>query len=360
MLAASTAWAYDFESRNLYFNILDESSVEVTYVENGVGNSDFFSGDIVIPSRVTYNGSVYTVTQIGDHAFYYCENITSVSIPNTVTSIGKEAFSNSCGLTSVSIPNSVTTIGDEAFRWCFDLTDIHIPASVTNIGINPFCNNQVTSITVDSKNMFYDSRENCNAIIETATNTLITGCVNTVIPNSVAVIGDESFAFSSCPTDINIPEGVTRIGDYAFDQSGMTSVTIPATVTTIGSGAFEYCTSLTSINIPKGVTTIGNMAFMESGLTSITVDSENTFFDSRNDCNAIIETATNTLIVGCANTIIPNSVTGIGYSAFKSCKGLTSINIPEGVTAIGDDAFMWCYYLTSVTIPQSVTRYWGI
>ena len=132
---------------------------------------------------------------------------------------------------------------------------------------------------------------------------------------------------------------------------------IPDSVTSIGEGAFWGCTSMTSVTIPNSVTIIGEDAFRGcSGLTSIIVESGNTTYDSRNGCNAIIETATNTLVVGCQSTIILNSVTSIGDAAFAYCDGLTSVNIPNSVTSIGSSAFYGCHDLTSITIPNSVTN----
>ena len=276
-----------------------------------------------------------SVTSIGEYAFLGCSGLTSVTIPNSVTSISKNAFAACFGLTSVTIPNSVTSIGHEAFYRCSGLTSVTIPNSVSYIGEAAFkrCSG-LTSVTVDKNNGTYDSRDNCNAIIETSTNKLIVGCKNTTIPNSVTSIGDG--AFGGC--------------------SGLTSVTIPNSVTSIGDGAFYDCYRLTSVTIPNSVTSIGDRAFYNcSGLTSVTVDKNNGTYDSRDNCNAIIETSTNKLIVGCNNTIIPNSVTSIGYSAFYGCSGLTSVIIPNSVTSIGDYAFYRCSGLTSVTIGNSVT-----
>ena len=141
------------------------------------------------------------------------------------------------------------------------------------------------------------------------------------IPASVTSIRYGTFAGCSSLTDINIPESVTSIGKEAFsDCSSLTAITIPESVTSIGDYAFEYCCSLTAINIPQNVTSIGNYAFQHcSSLTAITVDDENTIYDSRSGCNAIIETNSNTLIQGCSTTIIPENVTSIGNYAFINC-----------------------------------------
>ena len=282
--------------------------------------------DLVIPN---------SVTSIGSMAFRNCSGLTSITIPNSVTSIGNSAFMNCSGLTSITIGNSVTSIEYQAFFGCSGLTSVTIPNSVTSIGSYAFSGcSGLTSITVAQGNTKYDSRDNCNALIESASNTLIVGCKTTVIPNSVTSIG--SMAFRNC--------------------SGLTSITIPNSVTSIEGSAFNDCSGLTSVTIGNSVTSIGKYAFSGcSGLTSITVAQGNTKYDSRDNCNAIIESASNTLIAGCKTTIIPNGVTSIGSSAFYKCSGLTSVTIPNSVTSIGSEAFASCSGLTSITIPNSVT-----
>ena len=404
-----------------------------SYVDAETGEAIATSGDVVIPAVVKNKdtGARYQVTGLDGNT-------------------GRGIFSNPSAVTSVVIPDSVKYIGIYVFYGCSKLTSITIPESVTSIGNYAFSGcSGLTSITVDSKNTVYNSRESCNALIETKTNKLIKGCNNTVIPEGVTSIGDDAFsgcsgltsitipdsvtsigsgAFQSCNglTSITIPEGVTSIGSYAFcNCSGLTSITIPDSVTSIGSGAFQSCngltaitipdsvkniefqtffgcrgltsitipdsvtsigekafsscsgltsitipdgvtsignsaffgcSGLTSITIPEGVTSIGNSAFYECrGLTSITVDSNNTVYDSREDCNAIIETKTNKLIKGCNNSVIPSDVTSIEEYAFYGCSGLTSITIPEGVTSIEEYAFYKCSGLTSINIPDSVT-----
>jgi len=168
------------------------------------------------------------VASIGDGAFWGCSGLTSVTIPNSVTSIGKRTFAECSSLTSVTIPNSVTSVGDRAFEECSSLTSISIPNSVTSIGDSAFdgCNG-LTSINVDPDNSTYDSRNNCNAIVETASNKLIAGCQNTVIPNSVTSIENHAFYGCSRLTSVTIPSSVTSIGDYAFyNCRGLTSVTV--------------------------------------------------------------------------------------------------------------------------------------
>ena len=190
-------------------------------------------------------------------------------IPDGVTEIGWGAFKGCTSLESIDIPNSVTEIGGRAFQGCTSLESIVIPNSVTKISWNAFLGcTSLESIQVDKSNPHYDSRNNCNAIIETSTNRIVRGCAKTTIPNSVTVIG--SIAFSGCTSleSIDIPNSVTEIGEEAFEGcTSLESIVIPNSVTEIGGWAFYGCTSLESIDIPNSVTEIGEVAFY--GCTSL-------------------------------------------------------------------------------------------
>ena len=296
-------------------------------------------------TSVTIGNNVKT---IGGYTFYGCTSLTSITIPNSVTSIGDYAFFGCSTLTSVTIPNNVKTIGGYTFADCNSLTSVTIGDGVTAIGWRAFMGcKSLTSVIIPNSVTTIDSSvfEGCTSL------------TSATIGNNVKTIGGYTFADCNSLTSVTIGNGVTSIGKRAFIRcTSLTSITIPDGVTSIGESAFYNCTGLTNITIPQSVTNIGDDAFNRcSALTSIQVVNGNTKYDSRESCNAIIETVTNTLVAGCKNTIIPNSVTSIGNSAFRGCTGPTSVTIPNNVTSIGDYAFDGCGGLTSVTIPNSVT-----
>ena len=374
---------------------------DVTYSVTSIGNSAFLgcSGltSVTIPNSVTSIGyhafsdctsltSVTipnSVTSIGNMAFHNCSGMTSVIISNSVTSIGSGAFSDCTSLTSVTIPNSVTSIGDTAFYGCSSLTSVTIPNSVNSIGAIAFqgtawYNNQPDGLVYAGKvACYYKGKMPVNTAITLESGTLgiakyaFSGCsglTSVTIPNSVTSIGLSPFSGCSGLTSIVVEDGNTvydsRDNSNAIIETstntliaGCKNSKIPNSVNSIGDGAFSGCSGLTSVIIPSGVTSIGEYAFSNcSRLTSIVVEDGNTVYDSRDNCNAIIETSTNTLISGCQNTKIPNSVAHIGEYAFSSCSGLKNIIIPEGVKIIGSHAFQFCFDLEGIELPSSLTN----
>ena len=312
---------------------------------------------------------------IGTRAFSYCTSLTSITIPTGVTSIGTEAFSGCTSLTSITIPTGVTSIGQYAFEDCTSLASITIPTSVTTFGDGvlyntAWLNSQPDGLVYVSKILYqYKGTMPANTIINDirSDTTIIasnafygyTNLISITIPASVTSIG--FYAFSGCSTDliitvannndnfviqdeilynkekttllkaqgsisgsITIPEGVTSIDPYAFQNcTSITSITIPASVTSIGDWAFSGCTGLTSIEIPEGVLFISMATFQDcTNLTSVT---------------------------------LPASLRGFSGQAFYRCTSLTNITIPASVTIISTSAFSYCTSLTSITIPASVT-----
>ena len=283
------------------------------------------SGNVNIPETIVYYGHFYRVTSIASYAFKDCTKLTGINIPNSVTSIGGDAFMGCTGLTSITIPIGVKGIGDSAFSRCTNLT----------------------SIEVAEGNPVFDSRDNCNAIIKTASNTLILGCQNSTVPNSVTTIGHYAFGGCTGLTAITIPNSVTNIEYTAFQGcSNLSSVIIGEYVESIGKSAFEYCSSLTSVIIPNNVKTMGEYAFREcSSLSSVIIG----------DGVKNIERLTFLYCTKLSAVTIGNSVENIKEAAFDHCSNLTSINIPDNVTTIGRDVFQECSNLSAVVIGKSVT-----
>lgn len=275
-----------------------------------------------------------SVKTIGSNAFQRCSHLTSLTIGSSVKEICDSAFSYCEELTSVTFPNSVTTIGEGSFWKCNNVTTAFIPDNVQKIGRKAFSGSLI-NICVSEWNKSYDSRNDCNAIIETSSNTLILGCKNTIIPNSVKTI--EEWAFCDCQLkNLTIPYGVTSIKENAFRNCVIDSLFIPSSVTSIEAGAFK-----------------------DSQIEKIEVDTNNTVYDSRNHCNAIIETSTNTLHTGCRNTIIPDDIEAIGPYAFAGCIFKTKkVVLPDNLLVIDDYAFSESSGFSDLVIPSKV-RYIG-
>ena len=461
---STAAIAHDIEVKNadgvtIYYKwINDKTELEVSYRGDDYSNYNYrdrYSDNLVIPESVTYNGKTFSVTSIGDYAFYGCSGLTSIAIPNRVTSIGESAFAY-CSINSIIIPNTVKSILQRAFDHC-SIKSIKLPNSLTYLGENAFftCMGLTSVISeiinpfsigsnVFSNDMFFGNG-NPSVIYDTATLTVpagskskyqatggwnqfknivesdgsesvqtkrtihvakagtlrdiipigekhqiekltLTGELNGTdfnyiremtgdsihfvtdndsihyttngklrkldISETRIVQGGDPCSFFYSPADfefLHFPTLDNAINENHFRGFNLEEIILPNSVTSIGYNAFYGCSGLTSITIPNSVTYIHYNAFEGcTGLFSIKVENGNAEYDSRDNCNAIVETATNTLIIGCKNTIIPNSVTSIGYDAFYGCSGLTSITIPNSVTYISNYAFYDCSSLTSI------------
>ena len=320
-------------------NIIHQGTeYKVTDIKHGVFSKNTYITSVKIPNSVIKIGeeafrkcsSLTSITisdglkEIGNSAFLACKSLTSLTIPNSVKKIGQYAFGFCSSLKHIQLPNGIEIIETGAFTGCSSITSINIPSSVKIIRTGAFCkNSSLVAINVEEGNSIYDSRNNCNAIIKTSTNSLLLGCKNTIIPNDI--INIESKAFMGCLdlNNIKIPDSVTSIEAEAFnDCSSLTTIDLPNSVTYIGKSAFADCTSLTSIHLPDNITTIQDYIFK-----------------------------------GCTNLSkinIPDSVTSIGEHAFSSCTSIKTINIPHNLEKIKFCAFCKCKALKFITIPKKV------
>lgn len=331
-----------------------------------------YSGNVSIPEKVYESTQTrtweYSVTSIGTgafkgcseltsiyadfvsniqaEAFSFCSNLSEIRLPNVYNktySIGSEAFKGCKKITSLKL-NKCRVIGYGAFTDCSGLVSITIPKSVESVGAGIFAGcTALTNIIVDNGNNKYDSRENCNAIIDKTNNNLISGCMNTVIPSSVTSIGNRAFYGCTGLTSITIPNSVTSIVDEAFSGcTGLTSVSIPNSVISIGDNAFSDTPWFK--NLPDGLVYIGSVAYMYKGTMP-----ENTHIIIKEGTQSIRGAAFQDC-TGLTGITIPNSITEIEDNTFSGCTGLTSVTIPSSVTSIGTYAFNSCSALISITL----------
>ena len=331
-------------------NAKDAQALQLTAVSGDFEYTVLYDGTAQITGYIGYNNEVsipsvidgYTVTSIGENAFSYeplpppamaglaqtgvsrFKKITEVTIPDTVTSIGDYAFVWCENLAGVILPDSVKSIGIMAFAHCDSLSYLLVGSSLQSIGTNAFAScESLESIYVSPNNRVYDSRGNCNAIIETSTNSLIVGCKTTIIPDSVTSIGDYAFYYKDIDTAI-IPDSVTSIGEYAFAYNkNLHSASFSDSLKSIGKGVFSHCENLKYFTIGNSVESIGDYAFC--------------------DCKNL------------SRVIISTPVESIGDYAFYNCKNLRELIIADSVKSIGEYAFFKCTNLVEITIPKSVT-----
>lgn len=350
-----------------------------------IGGSAFYNcsiNTINIPKNLNsigvnafYNCPINTITIDNNHPIYKLQNnclihkssnsinlatLNVTEIPEGLTSLPLGIFKNNANFTDVTIPDTITTINSEAFGNCPNITSLTIPETTTTIGqgITRYCYN-LSSITVEPNNPNYDSRNNCNAIINTSTNTLIQGCKTTTIPNNIVKI--DSYAFiGQGITDLTIPTSVTNIGSYAFmDCSSLTSVTLPNTLKTLGTKCFHSCTSLTSIIIPasvaassfSGSTTSPGLFYNCTNLTSVTINSSVVMANNYNSNIRLVNIFGNQV----TEFTIGNDVSKLGNYAFNGFINLTTVTLSNNLKTIGNYVFNGCSSLTSLTLPSTVT-----
>jgi len=298
----------------------------------------------------------------------YTGNDENIVIPylhkgEKVINIASTAFSNNSSIKSVYIPNSVTSIDAGAFEGCSSLINIEIPKNVTSIGFDAFRDcNSLESITIPFIGNTLDANKNIHfgyifGAEKHQENSLF-------VPKSlkhITILGGKSVGYSAFSNlnnieSIELPDSVITIDSYAFSNClNLKQINLPNNLNTLKSGVFSNCKSLKSINVPSSVTTILDYVFSGcDSLESIIVAKGNSKYDSRNNCNAIIEKSSNKLIAGCKNTIIPDTVKSIGFMAFYNIDSLVSIEIPSSIEVIGKEAFSGCDNLKNVTINSGV------
>ena len=366
--------------------------------ESAIKNST--RGSVTIPS---VNDQGYRVTALAARAFFGCDHITSVVLPDGITSIGAEAFKGCVSMTTLVLPASVTSIASDAFAGCTSLTitctvaqmslikgnvkvivtgtaptstkSLVITAQVISLsnGLTSNCT-KLTSLSVESGNTVYSSPENCNAVIHTASNTLIAGCKNTFIPTYITTIAPHAFEGQSGLTKIEIPASVTNIGEGAFNGcTGLTLITLVGTIPPYLTGTVfsSEVYGKAKLSIASNLVRTRLSGTEWEKFTNIEVRENETPPADDNTITYVNDDSNKTCTVGngtapCIGTsvsgtlIIPVTqngykVTAIAALAFQDCSKLTSVVIPEGVTTIGRQAFLNCSGLTSITLPSTVT-----
>jgi hypothetical protein len=405
----NVAYAYDFESGGIYYNILLDNSVEVTY-QKYKEETPSYAGELIIPESVKYSDTEYKVTKIGFVAFYSCTSLTSIEIPESVTEIGMGAFLGCVELTNIGLPLSLSKIDDWAFAECNSLMNIKLPESITTIGESAFqeCKS-LASIEIPklvneiSKQTFYlcislSSIELPSSLLSIDEFAFYdcSSLTSVEIPSSVTSIENDAFSGCKSLTSIDLPSSLTSIDDYAFyGCSSLTRIELPTSVTSIGDAAFSRCYSLKTVtSLNPEPPTLGESVFYECPIETVYVPSEAieayqaadgwkefniqdvatkdipSNFEVDGIYYKVTSVANKTLEVTSGYTncsgavVIPEkvtysnmefSVTSIGGWLFCNCKSLTNIELPSSLTSIGDGAFYGCSSLESIKLPTSVT-----
>lgn len=366
-----------------------------TFVVNAIANGASDTEGVFYNSDFWYVELPSTLKSIGDYAFYECVDIKKITLPESLTSIGNYVFyncentvingiNNSKGLTSIGAyafyrcgaiyddiefadHNNLTSIGEYAFAYCDHIGGISLPSSIRNIGEHSFMHCYNASGILDLGH--------CTKLTSIGEEAFIWGAfTSAILPSSLTSLSDSLFRLCARLKSIVLPPNITRIGystfdgcaftsidlsefdklksigQYAFYQSDIEEIIFPSGLTSIEQYAFED-TALKSVTLPSGLTSLERQAF--ENLDYVNVENGNDVYHS--DGNCVIETKTNTLVLGTNNSIIPSYITIIGEGAFYVCDKLTSVVLSSGVTDIKRNAFRGCSSLTSITLPEGLT-----
>ena len=380
-----------FVYQGITYQVLDEASVMATHcrVDGAASTTTIkdanaaYSGDLVIPESVTYQGKKLAVATIDEYAFYYAVNVTSVAIEAPITAIGKYAFDDCSALTSVTLPATLQTIGQYGFAYCKALPSITLPEGITELGERCFFQcaalDGVTlpqSLTALPNNCFAYCTSLSSMVIGNQVTSLgttmfqnCTSLTKVTLPEGLTKL--PSYTFSKCTAleSITLPSGVTAIGQSAFSGCSKLNFTIPDNIVTIEAGAFENCTAFTEVVFPEAVTVIPNSVLSGcSNLTSVSfgskVSSIGTYaFQNCSKLESItlpeaITVIGNNCFNGCkalSSITLPANVTSIGNYAFQNCTSLTEVALPEGLKSLGNYAFKGCTALTDIELPSTLT-----
>ncbi len=337
------------------------SVVEIPEVLDGlpvvrIGDFAFYFREEI--RSLTLPGSV---TNVGGDAFEYCTGLTNVDLGGNVVGLGEWAFSGCSGLASITLPDSLVSMGHYAFSYCSRLGSIRLPGRVEKLGSGVFasCQRLVSIEAAPGSRSFSSAGGVLYGHEQTTVVQYPTGLGGTYsIPVTVNRIADGAFDGARLLSGVVIPEGVCDIGIGAFvNCRGLSSVSLPGTLTNLGLGAFSYCTNLTTVDIPDSLIRIGEGPFSVCyNLTSIRVGGGNAAYCSVD--GVLFDKSMGQLIQYPGGKpgfyAVPGGVTNLGYAAFMGAKRLTGLELPAGLASMGDWVCANCTSLGGIVIPDTV------
>lgn len=343
-------WAYDLKSNRLYYNIVDAHARTIALTCQHPYHAKVYSRmrSMRVPATVTYRDTTYTVVGIDSLALHDCPNLERIYLPEGLVYIDSAAMADCLSLDSVILPSTLRRIGPQAFYHCTTLREIHIPAGVDTIGAQAFAlGRMLRRISVDEANTHYDSRDNCQGICHTPTNTLIATGRRTSIPAGVRTIGAQVWAYSPTLTNIVIPEGVEHIGEMAFAKcDALDSVSLPHSLRSMGPWAFLGCQRIRHVNIGDSLRGIPALCFYEcSDLREISIPA---------GCHSVGEQAFR--LSGIRTATLADGVDSIAPLAFAQCRFLHTIVLPRSIRYIAPNALAGCTQLQHICVADKAEK----